>query len=191
MLRNNPRHPFTRDVRTAAPRTSAWRQRVPALAALALTTLCAFPLYTAYAQIHTPIAPGSGGSVTPGTGGGATPVPPIIVATQRNDNTRDGVNYRETALYPPSGTAPATLPPGVPKSFGLVGQTTFGLLFTRTLDGPSYSQPLFYQNLGIVNPYTGKSLNTQRGHHHDQQQQRVLLRCRYHYGRERWTAVAR
>ena len=151
---------------------------LPAFAALSITGLCAFPLHTAYAQSHTgpapikaavtptpkagtgtPAAPGSGATPTPVSGPApvAPPTPTLTILTQRNDNARDGVNYLEKSLYPPTGTAPTTLPVGAPKTFGLVGQTTFGLLFTRTMDGPSYTQPLYLSNLPLVNPSTRKT----------------------------------
>lgn len=52
--------------------------------------------------------------------------------TWRNDNSRSGVNSRELAL------APST-----------VSSTTFGKLFSCSIDGYAYAQPLYVPNLSI------------------------------------------
>ncbi|WP_049716198.1 hypothetical protein [Streptomyces caatingaensis] len=57
---------------------------------------------------------------------------PVPVTTQHNDNRRTGANLRETAL------SPAT-----------VGPDTFGLLFSRAVDGHVYAQPLYLPGLEL------------------------------------------
>ena len=50
--------------------------------------------------------------------------------------------------------------PGAPANYGLVSQTTFGKLFTRSLDGPCYTQPLYYQNLVLSDPVNPRVKST-------------------------------
>ncbi|GAA0400674.1 hypothetical protein [Streptomyces luteireticuli] len=60
-----------------------------------------------------------------------SPGPPPVT-TQHNDNRRTGANLLETAL------SPAT-----------VGPRTFGLLFSRPVDGQVYAQPLYLPGLEL------------------------------------------
>lgn len=55
---------------------------------------------------------------------------PVAVLTQHNDNARTGANLRETTL-----------------NTGNVKADTFGKLWTRTVDGYLYAQPLYVPNL--------------------------------------------
>ena len=145
-------------VRPETPSPAPRRFAFPTLAALSLAGLCAFPLFAAHAQQKARPVRSAGQVKTDAAvgGGGTAPTPPspVLVLTQRNDNTRAGVNANENILYPPGGQAPATLPAGAPANYGLVSQTTFGKLFTRSLDGPCYTQPLYYQNLLLRDPIT-------------------------------------
>src|SRR5947209_20174522 len=54
------------------------------------------------------------------------------VLTQHYDNNRSGANLSETTLTP-----------------GNVNQDSFGLLFTRSVDGQLYAQPLYVPNVTI------------------------------------------
>jgi hypothetical protein len=56
----------------------------------------------------------------------------IAVPTQHYDNSRSGANLNETTLTP-----------------GNVNQDGFGLLFTRSVDGQLYAQPLYVPNVTI------------------------------------------
>lgn len=56
----------------------------------------------------------------------------VDVLTQHNDNTRTGVNLRETVLRP-----------------GNLTTTSFGLLFKRTLDDQLYTQPLLATGIAV------------------------------------------
>jgi AraC-like DNA-binding protein len=56
----------------------------------------------------------------------------IAVVTQRYDNSRSGANLNETVLMPAN-----------------VNQNSFGLLFTRAVDGQLYAQPLYVPNLTV------------------------------------------
>ena len=155
-----------------------------ALAVLSLAGLCALPLYSARAQevpINTqPLLPPKATKPSGATDGTppittspitnspvgrtapigiiepigiinpvATGIVPsgVSVLQYRYDNGRTGVYNVETTLHPP--TTPATA--------GGVSQTTFGKLYSRALDGPSYSQPLYYQSLSITNPFTNRT----------------------------------
>lgn len=55
------------------------------------------------------------------------------VLTWQNDNARDGQNTNETLLTPAN-----------------VNQRTFGLQFTRSVDGNIYAQPLYVPNVSVV-----------------------------------------
>lgn len=70
-----------------------------------------------------------------GGGGSSTALPAgVDVLTERYNNARNGVNNAETTLTPANSIA---------------GQ--FGKLYTRTVDGLMYAQPLYVQNLPITN----------------------------------------
>jgi AraC-like DNA-binding protein len=56
----------------------------------------------------------------------------VSVVTQHYDNNRSGANLNETILTPSN-----------------VNQNSFGLLFTRTVDGEIYAQPLYVPNVTI------------------------------------------
>jgi hypothetical protein len=56
--------------------------------------------------------------------------------TWRNDNSRSGVNSQELVLAPGPGP-------------GAVNSSTFGKLFSCTIDGYAYAQPLYVPNLPI------------------------------------------
>ncbi len=56
----------------------------------------------------------------------------VNVTTSMNDNNRSGLNASETILTPAN-----------------VNQTTFGKLFSQTVDGDMYSQPLYVQGVSI------------------------------------------
>jgi hypothetical protein len=75
-------------------------------------------------------AAGSGGAATgsggTGTSGGST----FAVTTDRYDNARSGVNLQETTLTTAN-----------------VNTKQFGLVFSRTVDGQMYAQPLFVGGL--------------------------------------------
>jgi hypothetical protein len=55
------------------------------------------------------------------------------VLTWQNDNARDGQNTNETLLTPAN-----------------VNQTTFGVVFTRSVDGNLYAQPLYVPNVSVA-----------------------------------------
>ena len=146
----------SKSARPAAPSLMPRRAAFSVGAALSLAGLCAFPLYAAHAQQKTAPVRAASHKADAAVGGGGTPTAPspVLVLTQRNDNTRAGVNANENLLYPSGGQAPTTLPVGAPANYGLVSQATFGKLFTRSLDGPCYAQPLYYQNLSLRDPIT-------------------------------------
>jgi hypothetical protein len=161
MSRNKPDTASSGDACPVTPPASR-RVAFPALAALSLAGLCAFPLYAARAQQKATPIRSAGQPKTNAVVG--TPVgtdsSSVRVLTQRNDNTRAGVNANETLLYPPGGKVSTTLPTGAPANYGLVSQATFGKLFTRSLDGPCYAQPLYYQNLVLSDPVNPRVTST-------------------------------
>src|SRR5579859_1561846 len=61
------------------------------------------------------------------------PVQAVNVLTQHNDVARTGANTAETILTPAN-----------------VNSNTFGKLFTDSVDGLVYAQPLFVENLSIA-----------------------------------------
>jgi hypothetical protein len=63
---------------------------------------------------------------------------PIEVLTNRYDNNRSGVNAEETTLRAGTDDAPGNVDPA-----------QFGKLFTRTVDGDLYAQPLIVNGLTI------------------------------------------
>jgi hypothetical protein len=64
---------------------------------------------------------------------------PVEVLTNRFDNNRSGVNAEETTLRTGTDDAPGTVDPA-----------QFGKLFTRTVDGDLYAQPLIVNGLTIA-----------------------------------------
>lgn len=82
------------------------------------------------------------GTLTPASSAGesqsaiapATDVDLVGVFTYRNDNSRSGLNSRETVLTPKT-----------------VNSSRFGKLFTYTVDGYVYAQPLYVSNVDIPN----------------------------------------
>lgn len=161
MLRTNsePARP------SAASRPETRRRPLTALAILACASACALPLTAALAQKSgkTPsrvaympatvaaksAAVGVIPIITPITPITAPGVIPFNVSTYRYDNSRSGVNPLETILTPTK--IRATLNP----TTGLPTQIPFGKLFTRSLDGPSYGQPLYYSNLAVTSAFSG------------------------------------
>ncbi|HVZ85467.1 MAG TPA: pyrrolo-quinoline quinone, partial [Polyangia bacterium] len=75
---------------------------------------------------------GSGGHGG-GAGGAGNPENSFAVITNRYDNARSGVNLRETTL-----------------STANVNTRQFGLLFSRTVDGQLYAQPLYVGGLTMA-----------------------------------------
>ncbi len=74
-------------------------------------------------------ASGAGGSGDAGSGGAAGSTT-FVVATNRYDNARSGANLQETKLTTAN-----------------VNGTQFGLLFSRTVDGQMYAEPLYVGGL--------------------------------------------
>jgi hypothetical protein len=74
-------------------------------------------------------AGGSNGAAGAGTSGGTT----FAVTTDRYDNARSGVNLQETKLTTTN-----------------VNAKQFGLVFSRTVDGQMYAQPLFVGGLTMA-----------------------------------------
>jgi hypothetical protein len=64
----------------------------------------------------------------------AAPIGPVQLLTQRNDNQRSGTNLREKSL-----------------TTDTVRPATFGKLFSRTVDGQIYAQPLYVSGLTMAN----------------------------------------
>ncbi len=71
--------------------------------------------------------------------------PPAKVTTHRNDNARTGLNPNEYILKPPPlGMLPPPTGTAVTAAtFGCVTPSTFGKLYTRSVDGSVYAQPLY------------------------------------------------
>ena len=68
------------------------------------------------------------------SGNGTTQTTQLAVTTYHNDNSRTGENTQETIL-----------------TLTNVNSTNFGKLFSQTLDGYSYGQPLYVSNVAIPN----------------------------------------
>jgi hypothetical protein len=82
----------------------------------------------------TTAAGGAAGTVTVGGAGGAgAAATSLAVTTNRYDNARSGVNLQETALTTAN-----------------VNANQFGLLFSRSVDGQLYAQPLFVGGLTMA-----------------------------------------
>lgn len=64
---------------------------------------------------------------------GASAQARVDVLTQHNDNSRTGVNLRETLLTPTS-----------------VNQSRFGMLFKRVVDDQLYTQPLVVTDVEVA-----------------------------------------
>jgi hypothetical protein len=75
---------------------------------------------------------GTGGSGGAGAGTGGTTVSTFAVVTDRYDNARSGANTSETILNTTN-----------------VNRNTFGLLFSRTIVGYAYAQPLYVGGVTI------------------------------------------
>jgi hypothetical protein len=87
--------------------------------------------------IYTATARGAGGTATAQATVTVNAIAPLAVLTERYDNARTGVNSAETMLTPSN-----------------VNDAGFGKLASYSIDGMTFAQPLYVQNVAIPNQGT-------------------------------------
>jgi hypothetical protein len=100
---------------------------VTALMAGTATITATNSSFNSASSITVTAASGGGGG-----GGGGTPPTAVNITTWHGDNQRTGLNANETALTPVT-----------------VNSSNFGKLFSYTVDGYLYAQPLYVSNLTV------------------------------------------